>query len=189
MMTFIRSLTPSRIGALALAAAVAIIGCALVWLATVGPLLSRDSAIADLRKEVETLEKQRARLGDLERWHAAREAALATRSDFLQKTGGASPAALIQGVMRKAANDSGLSVVSAQDFSPGNADQPAAGVRMNVVGDLNAITEFLLGLSAAKPHLLVDDLAIRKQSGEGADTAYSVTVAAIAFYWAEKGPS
>lgn len=177
------AITPSAAGALSLAAALAAGICILFWLAIPAPLLARQAKIADMRREIVTLEKQRSRLGDLDRWTAAREEALTLRSDFLAKRGEASPSAVIQGLMREAANGSGLSVISAQDYAPANSATLAAGVRMNVAGDLNAVTEFLMELSATKPRLFVDGLVIRPQSGEGAAAEFSVTVTAIAFYW------
>ena len=177
-------ITLSAAGALTLAAASLASLCGLFWIAIPSPLLSRQARIEEMRREIVTLEKQRSRLGELDRWTTAREQALTLRSDFLLKKGDASSSALIQGLMREAANESGLSVVSAQDYAPADSGSLAAGVRMNVSGDLNAVTEFLMDLSEAKPRLFVEDLVIRPQSGAGAAAEFSVTVTAVAFYWA-----
>lgn len=179
-------ITLSAAGALALAAALLAGVCVLFWVAIPSPLLSRQTTIAEMRREIVTLEKQRSRLGELDRWTTAREEALTLRSDFLLKKGGASSSALIQGLMRKAANDSGLSVVSAQDYAPGDPGALPAGVRMNVSGDLNAVTVFLMDLSETKPRLFVEDVVIRPQAGEGGGAEFSVTVTAVAFYWSEE---
>ena len=180
------AITPSAAGALAIAAALAAGLCLLFWLAVPAPLLSRHAKISQIRQEIVTLEKQRLRLGELDRWTKAREEALTLRSDFLLKKGDASSSALIQGQMREAANEAGLSVISTQDYAPANSGAPAAGVRMNVAGDLNAVAEFLMGLSQAKPKLFVEDLVIRPKSGEGADAEFSATVTAVAFYWSRE---
>lgn len=188
-MTARQLITASRTGALALAGLALVVACAVFWMTIPGPLLSRSVRIRDLREEVARLEKQRARLGELSRWNEARDKALSTRSDFLAGEPGSSAAALMQGAMRKAATEAGLSVISAQDYAPGLALGNAAGVRMNVVGDLNALTEFLVALAEGSPRLLVDDLAIRPSPGDKRDGDYSATVTAIALHWSEGSSS
>jgi hypothetical protein len=96
---------------------------------------------------------------------------------------------MMQGAMRKAATEAGLSVISTQDYAPGLAQASAAGVRMNVAGDLNALTEFLVGLAEGSPRLLVDELAIRRLSGQNDGDGYSATVGAVAIYWSEGASS
>jgi len=180
-------ITASRLAALALAVAAVIAAVAVFWAAIPGPLAARQSRIGDLRAEIAKLEKQKARLGDLSRWNAAREQALSARSDFLSKDAGASSAAQLQGAMRKTATDAGLSVLSTQDFSP--TIENAAGVRMNVNGDLGELTEFLAGISTGSPRLFVDELVIRPAAGEANESLFSATVSAVAFYWTEGGQS
>ncbi|HBS33048.1 MAG TPA: hypothetical protein DEA40_15135 [Parvularcula sp.] len=173
--------------ALALAfvcAAIAIVG---LWAVIVRPLSDRAAKIASLRSEITTLEKQKARLGDPGRWTSARETALATRSEFLTKEGGSPAFAQIQLAMSGAASEAGVSVISAQAFTPSEGEASAAGVRMSVVGDFNAAVEFLAALSAAQPKLIISELTIRRQSGEGQEAEYGLTVAAVALFWTESG--
>lgn len=179
----------SRIGALALAGLAAALVSAVFWMTIPGPLLSRSAEIRELRGEIAKLEKQRARLGELSRWNDARDKALSARSDFLAGEAGSSAAALMQGAMRKAATEAGLSVISAQDYAPGLSQGSAAGVRMNVAGDLNALTEFLVALAEGSPRLLVDELAIRPSTGDRKSGEYSATVTAVALYWSEGSSS
>lgn len=181
------SITPSRLAALALAAAAIVSAGAGLWAAIPGPLAAREARIGALRAEISKLEKQKARLGDLNRWNAAREQALSARADFLSKDAGASSAALLQGAMRKTANDAGLSVISTQDFSP--SIENAAGVRMSVNGDLNELTQFLVGLSTGSPRLFVDELVIRPAAGEANESLFTANVSAVAFYWTQGGQS
>jgi hypothetical protein len=89
--------------------------------------------------------------------------------------------------MRKTANEAGLSVISTQDFSP--AFENAAGVRINVNGDLDELTGFLIGLSSGSPRLFVDELVIRPAAGEANESRLTATVSAVAFYWMEGGQS
>lgn len=178
-----QSLSFSAAGALALAAALFAGACAIFWIAIPAPLLSKQAKIAEIRREIVTLEKQRARLGALDRWTTAREEALALRSDFLAAKSGASSSALVQGLVREAATKSGLTVISAQDYAPPGSGELAAGVRMSVSGDLNAITEFLMDLSNAKPRLFVETLVLRAQSGADEAREFSATVTVVAFYW------
>ncbi len=186
-MSGVGPVTPSRLLALALAGVCAAAALLVFWAAVPGPILERAGKIAALREDIVTLEKQRIRLGDLGRWTAARERALATRSEFLTKEGGSPAFAQIQLAMRSAANDAGVSVISAQSFSPADGAAGAAGVRMNVSADYNACVAFLAALSEATPRLVVSELTIRRQSGEGEETEYSLTVAAFALFWTENG--
>lgn len=188
-MTAHQSITFSRVGALALAGLVAASICIALWMTIPGPLLAHDVRIRGLRAEIVKIEKQRARLGELSRWVTARDKALSARSDFLSEGAGSSAAAMMQGAMRKAATEAGLSVISTQDYAPGLVQASAAGVRMNVAGDLNALTEFLVGLAEGSPRLLVDELAIRRSSGQNDDGGYSATVGAVAIYWSEGASS
>lgn len=176
-------LSSSAVGAIALAVTLLAGACAIFWIAIPAPLLSKQAMIAEIRREIVTLEKQRSRLGALDRWTTAREEALTLRSDFLGKNSGASSSALIQGLVREAATKSGLAVFSAQDYAPPGSGPLAAGVRMSVSGDLNAITEFLMDLSDAKPRLFVENLVLRAQSAAGDAQEFSATVTVVAFYW------
>ena len=173
-------ITASRAAAVVLAVAVIAATGAALWFAIPGPLLKRHEKIAELRREIVTLERQRNRLGDFARWTTARDTALAAKSQFLVKSAGSPPAAILQSAMRTAAAGAGVAVISAQDYSPGAGE--AAGVRMNVVGDLNAITDFLMALTSTDPRLVVNELTIRRQ-GSAPDGELNVTVAAFALFW------
>lgn len=184
-MTAISVMTPPRVLALALAAAALALVSLLLWTLIPAPILSRQAKIAELRAEILMLDKQRARLGDLERWTAARDRALGARSTFVLKNEGASAPAMVQALLRKAADDSGLSVLSAQDFTADDGAGKTAGIRMNVAGDLNALTDFLLALSASSPRFVVEELTVRNQTAGEAGGALNVTVAVSALYWVE----
>lgn len=186
-MSGVGAINGPRALAIALAGACAVIVIIGLWVSIIRPLSDRAAKIAALRAEITTLEKQKNRLGDLGRWTSAREIALATRSEFLTKESGSPAFAQIQLAMRSAASDAGVSVISAQSFSPSDGEADAAGVRMSVVADFNAAVEFLAALSASRPRLIISELTIRRQSGEGADAEYGLTVAAVALYWTENG--
>ena len=182
-MTQLVHITASRAVAVLLAFGTITATAATLWFSIPEPLLKRQEKITKLRGEIVTLERQRARLGDQSRWTEARDSALGAKAQFLVKSDDSSPAATIQSVMRTAASGAGAAIISAQDFSPSGGE--SQGVRMNLAGDLNAITGFLLALETTRPRLIVNEFTVRRQGAAASAGDLNVTVAASALYWKE----
>lgn len=175
-------MTTSRVMAILVTIAALAVSVAALWSVVPAPLIKRNAEIAALRGDILKLERQRARLGDLERWTSARDTALQARSRFLLK-GNASPAAAqLQSVMRSAASNTDVAIISAQDYSAGG---DSAGVRMNVAGDLNMIADFLIALDEAEPRLIINELSVRRHGGDARAGDLNVTIAVSALYWSE----
>ena len=187
------SISSSKAAAIAIAAILAVIFAIGFWLIVAKPLADEYAKIADLKSGIRGLETQRRRLGGAERWVQAKAEAGALRGVLFNGAAAAANIAQLQGVMRVTASDAGLTVISAQPYSPGDGGDAKGvieiGVRMTLSGELSQFADFLYALSEEKPIVVVDGVDLRTTAGASDSQALNATISAVGFSTAAAGES